>query len=456
MKLRSRRAATAALVFGAALGLFATGGSAASQDTREAAANAARTARAADIDLAYRPLAGPSPLQDLNFYLLTLLEQSPDALAALSSDSELEAIRLASAARAQAAAAACEVAIEAASQDRVVADEVAAACAPSALRWTDAERQAAAAAFGRVYDRTPAVRRLVGDHMRPSGRFQRDAALDDRTLMIAAWTQAQDAIDRIIRVYALGERPRYADIDSVIYPADGSYYRGIQAQLIRLVALDADRPGPAWGLARTYALELMDVNLRDDAVRQTAMQETENAPTLARLTGIRWDDYRYAAILVPGYSPEIAYEPLNPGAKFRLRYGVEHFRAGLAPVIIVSGGRLRPIGTEYTEALEMKRHLILRYGIPADAILIDPLARHTTTNMRNAARLIFRTGAPIGKKSLVTGQVSYIGHQSFADRCMNVFGYLPYVLHERIDFDTYEFTPVLTSLHREATDPMDP
>ena len=367
-------------------------------------------------------------------------------------------LRQAVARRAVAAAAACEAAIEATGQ--AVAADTPPACSVQALRWTDAERAQAAQAAGRLFDRSAALRDLVRDHMRPSGRFQRDAALDDRALFLRAWTEAHEAIDRIIRVYALGEAPRYADIDSVIYPVEGAYYRGFLAQVVREVARRADRPGPApapaYDLPLALALELMDANKRDDAVRQTDLQTRENAATLARLAGVRWADFPYAAILVPGYSPEVAYEPLNPAAKLRIRRGVEHFRAGEAPVIIVSGGTLRPAGTPYNEALEMKRFLVSHHGIPADAILIDPIARHTTSNMRNAARLIFSTGAPREMKALVTGQVSYIGSPGFAARNQRDYGYVPYVLHRRLDFDTYEFTPVPASLHREATDPMDP
>ncbi len=35
-------------------------------------------------------------------------------------------------------------------------------------------------------------------------------------------------------------------------------------------------------------------------------------------------------------------------------------------------------------------------------------------------------------------------------------GYLPWTLLKRIDFTTLEFIPTLKSLHREATDPMNP
>jgi hypothetical protein len=43
-----------------------------------------------------------------------------------------------------------------------------------------------------------------------------------------------------------------------------------------------------------------------------------------------------------------------------------------------------------------------RFGIPANAIIVDPHARHTTTKMRNAARLIYRYGMPFSAKALVT------------------------------------------------------
>jgi hypothetical protein len=52
----------------------------------------------------------------------------------------------------------------------------------------------------------------------------------------------------------------------------------------------------------------------------------------------------------------------------------------------------------------MKRSLIRDFGIAEDAIIIDPHARHTTTNIRNAARLIFRYGIPADRPALITTQ----------------------------------------------------
>jgi hypothetical protein len=275
------------------------------------------TAYVQGIDLAYRPLVGSSLLQDENFYLLTLFEQVPEALRALATDSDLAAIGHDALARAQAASTACQAEYQAKGADgKPIRQD---GCTSEAMRWTDAERERSAQAIGHLYDRSPAVRRLITQHMRPSGRFQRDAELDDRALLVKAWTEAQAGIDRIIRVYALAEKPRYADIDSVIYPADGNYYRSLLALTIWDSSRHAEAAATPYYFALRYALALMEINRRDDAVRQLRLQESENAATFSHLAGIRWADYPYATIIVPGWSPEIAYEPLNPGRKVALR-----------------------------------------------------------------------------------------------------------------------------------------
>jgi hypothetical protein len=67
----------------------------------------------------------------------------------------------------------------------------------------------------------------------------------------------------------------------------------------------------------------------------------------------------------------------------------------------------------------LKRDLIARYGVPENAIVIDPYARHTTTNLCNASRLLFQMGAPMDKPIVITttqDQGQYIESQEFADR----------------------------------------
>lgn len=57
------------------------------------------------------------------------------------------------------------------------------------------------------------------------------------------------------------------------------------------------------------------------------------------------------------------------------------WRQGLAPLIIVSGGHVHPNRTPYSEAVEMKRELITRYGIPETAVVIAPYAHRSCSNM---------------------------------------------------------------------------
>jgi uncharacterized SAM-binding protein YcdF (DUF218 family) len=93
---------------------------------------------------------------------------------------------------------------------------------------------------------------------------------------------------------------------------------------------------------------------------------------------------------------------LSPAGRLRDELAAKRFRDGKAPFLIVSGGFVHPIRTEFSEAIEMKHDLMTRFGIPADSIIVDPHARHTTTNMRNAARLMYRYGIPFDKTALVT------------------------------------------------------
>ena len=150
---------------------------------------------------------------------------------------------------------------------------------------------------------------------------------------------------------------------------------------------------------------------------------------------------------------------LDPWAKLRLELAVARFRAGKAPFIIVSGGSVHPSQTPYNEAFEMKRSLVQDFGINPDAILIDPHARHTTTNLRNASRLAFRYGLPDGKPMLITSDASqsaYISGTVFRERCERELGYQPGTLGARLSRFDLEFTPAVVSLHADSRDPLDP
>jgi hypothetical protein len=107
----------------------------------------------------------------------------------------------------------------------------------------------------------------------------------------------------------------------------------------------------------------------------------------------------------------------------------------------------------------MKRSLIRDFGIAEDAIIIDPHARHTTTNIRNAARLIFRYGIPADRPALITTQqyhLDSVDSIAFDDRNARELGYRPYLSKQRLSRFELEWLPNVTSLHADPLDPLDP
>jgi hypothetical protein len=67
----------------------------------------------------------------------------------------------------------------------------------------------------------------------------------------------------------------------------------------------------------------------------------------------------------------------------------EAYFAGVAPVVTVSGGAVH---APLFEAFMLDYLLTCRFGVPVDAVLLDPCADHTHTNIRNTGALIRALG----------------------------------------------------------------
>ena len=107
----------------------------------------------------------------------------------------------------------------------------------------------------------------------------------------------------------------------------------------------------------------------------------------------------------------------------------------------------------------MKKFLMTRFGIPEQAIIIDPHARHTTTNIRNADRLMIRYGIPLTKPSdfvTTASQLQMSASNAFDQRNLNELGYLPYRDKQQLSPHDISFYPVMESLHMDPYDPLDP
>jgi hypothetical protein len=148
---------------------------------------------------------------------------------------------------------------------------------------------------------------------------------------------------------------------------------------------------------------------------------------------------------------------LDPVAKERVDLGVRALMSSGAPLIIFSGGNVHPDGTPFNEAYEMKRYAIERYKVPREMIAIDPFARHSTTNLRNAGRFLLAHG--FTKAHIVTSSTHnyYFGFASkstFEDRALKELGYSLGKL-ELKDPNTTVYFPSKDVLNK-GLDPKDP
>jgi len=379
------------------------------------------------------------PVQDKNFYLFSLLQRERALRLAIQQDDTLQ--RLAG--------------------ERRSAQKKALACSDVAcvvgLHRLDPSTVQAVSGRLRQLSQKPAFAAFVRRMLRPSGAFVRYDALPDAELLIAAWSDAAGGINRILSVYGLGEEPRYGDIDRA-----GPALRrqdAVDSLKSRLAVLDREADPLFFEPALGLAMALLELHQRDEAGRYEPLELGENRAAVAELKRIDWIRQPHPFILVLGAGAADAATALSPVGAQRADVAARLFKLGRAPMIIVSGGHVHPMQTPFCEAIEMKRYLMRAHGIAAERILVEPHARHTTTNFRNAARLVFRLGIPTNRPALVTssaGHVAYAADEVFRARSMNELGYSPVRSIRQLSPTEAEFTPSVASLFFDARDPLDP
>jgi hypothetical protein len=168
---------------------------------------------------------------------------------------------------------------------------------------------------------------------------------------------------------------------------------------------------------------------------------------------------RSPLIIVPGYAPLDDKEsvPLHAMARYRLKEAVRAFEETGAVAILVTGGNVHPPDTPFNEAFGMKRHLVDVLKVPADRVVLEPYARHTTTNLRNAGRFMQAHG--IADAIVVTDMLQsfYVGRPAvsgFEKRCREELGYSLGEL-VRVGPLRTRFRPSYAVMRR-GDDPLDP
>jgi len=395
------------------------------------------TPNSSGFDSTYK-LTLRNPVQDKNFYLLSLFQQNSKVGRLLRRNTVLRKL----------------------SKDKTQALRMAAncndvGCFDRLFRFSRPTIETVATEL-KALSRHPEFKKLAMKDLRPSGAFIKYARQSDSEMLVAAWKDAANGLNRLLSVYCLGKNPFYKDIDRVSFDVSSEDYRKLLRE--KLMEIKLSRDPLFFEPMLTFDLKLLEANRRDEAGRYEPLEEGENKTCLQDMNNIRWNDYEYSFILVLGSGPADAAKLSKIGAS-RADQAAQLFLEHKAPLIIFSGGHVHPMQTPYCEAIEMKKYVIDKFKIPEKSILIEPHARYTTTNFRNAARLAFRYGIPADLKALVTSSEDHIAlvtKEGFRIRCSTELGYFPMEFINLISPIAAEFKPSVASLFFDANDPLDP
>lgn len=398
----------------------------------------AQTAQIKSFDPNYQRIFN-NPTQDKNFYLLSLLQNQNNLRKALNknktqillSNRHLESLKSA-------------------------ANCTDVKCYDNIFRFNNDEINTISKVLESLKNDKNLIK-LVQNHLRPSGMFIRYDQKSDSEMLVLAWQDAAKGVNHILDVFGLGKDSAYKDIDNVSYDVNGEEYRQILKTKVSEINLKKDPLFFEPTLA--YAMKLLEANKRDEAGRHELLEAKDNKKAFENLRKIKWNDYPYSVILVLGSGPGNSGLNISKEGMTRSDEAVKLFQTKQAPLLILSGGYVHPAHTPFCEAVEMKKYIMEKYGIAEENILIEPHARHTTTNVRNAARIMFRDRIPTDKKGIITSSqthIDYVIGDAFKKRFMDEIGLVPMQIFQRISPVAVEFIPLKDALFMNSMETLDP
>lgn len=147
---------------------------------------------------------------------------------------------------------------------------------------------------------------------------------------------------------------------------------------------------------------------------------------------------RADAIVVLGNRPPLEGGEVAPETERRVRRGVELYERGLAPIVIVTGGSVRP-----TEAEVMAR-LAEELGVPAEAIVREDRARDTPENARLSIEALCEGRSDCSPRVIVVSSPYHLRRAVELFRCagasvQHAAGELPEDVGQRIAFTAIEY-----------------
>ncbi len=392
---------------------------------------------------AYQWIKGNDFVQSKNYYLLTLLQELPDAKKIIQSDSVLVQL-------ARSRQSAILNGLSACDRD--------AFCYTDKMKFSEDEIKTVGERLSSLYTTGNALGKLVMNHLVPSGAYVLFQDMPPKEMLARAWEQDAKGINFVIGVYAEGKKANYPLIDSTSFNVQGRNYSGLTYNLASLLAEENKSSHIFFSIPLHASLHLLEMNERNQAADFEPMTMGENKAAVEKIKTVNWKNYPYSVILIPGAGPEDPKVALSAEGMMRCRLAAIQYQNHDAPFIVTSGGKVHPYKTKFCEAFEMKKFLVEQLHVPASAVIIDPHARHTTTNMRNTVRMMFRYGMPFDKPGVTCttrGQSTAI-RSTLIDRCIKELGEAPYKNGKRLSETAIEFYPLIQALHITPAEPMDP
>lgn len=326
----------------------------------------------------------------------------------------------------------------------------------SALAFNSEQISISKNALMEVFDTDGNFNQFIATKIRPAGAYILSHQLSNRNLMIEAWEKQVQGMDNIINAYLLGKNLLYRDSDSAVFDIKSHEYLDKIKNIIKKEIEKEE--GLFFDFTLNSCLEILKLNKWYNAVRFEPLEKI-NQKAYDKIKTTNWKKYPYSSILVFGDAPDNLYQPISEGNMKKCREAVDRYKENNAPFIIVSGGYVHPFQTSFCEAIEMKKYIVNQLGVSDDAVIVEPYARHTTTNIRNTNRIISKAGIPEKMQVLGTSakkHIEYIASKRFEERCKKELGYVPFKRLRKISDLQIEFFPSDLSLQINTLDPLDP
>ena len=332
-----------------------------------------------------------------------------------------------------------------------------AACFTDHIKFSNDEVKAVGEELALLCKPGSPLEQLIKTKLIPSYTYSLYKNATPAELLVKAWEQDAAGINYTISVYGDGKKPNYPLIDSISFNTRLKRYGTLLYDFNATLTGEIKNTGLFFEPAMQAALLFLQINERQDPANYEPMISTVNKASADHIKTINWNKYLYTVILIPGAGPDEPAVALSAEGMLRCRLAVQEYRNGRAPFIMPSGGMVHPYKTKFCEAEEMKKYMVQVLHVPEYAIIMEPHARHTTTNMRNGVRLMYRYGIPAGKPGLVVTDKSQTDAiLVMAARCEKELKFVPYKLGKHLSETEVEFYPVPEAMQINPYEPLDP